>query len=172
MGLEYDYGGDGGGTVFATGAFARPIGDLARTAGRIDEAIRLYRLAIDMDARIGAAPFLALGRLGLAKALVAKGETTEVGVLLTDADREFHRLGFDARLAESAAIRARWATSNPLSVRENEIAGLVGNGMSNRAIAEQLVLSERTVETHVRSILTKLGLANRREIAQWWLKRT
>ncbi|ONF61948.1 LuxR family transcriptional regulator [Amycolatopsis keratiniphila subsp. keratiniphila] len=39
--------------------------------------------------------------------------------------------------------------------------------MSNRRIAEKPVLSERTVESHVRSILAKLGLANRTEVVAW-----
>lgn len=43
--------------------------------------------------------------------------------------------------------------------------------LANRQIAEQLVLSERTVETHVRSILAKLGYSTRTEIATWSLRR-
>lgn len=42
---------------------------------------------------------------------------------------------------------------------------LVAGALTNRQIAERLVLSERTVESHVRKILAKLGLANRTEIA-------
>jgi len=42
--------------------------------------------------------------------------------------------------------------------------------MSNRQIAQQLVLSERTVEAHVRSILAKLGFSRRTEIATWSLR--
>ena len=44
---------------------------------------------------------------------------------------------------------------------------MVAAGQTNRAIAETLVLSERTVETHVRNLLTKLGLANRTQVAGW-----
>jgi DNA-binding NarL/FixJ family response regulator len=62
-----------------------------------------------------------------------------------------------ARAAERAADR--------LSPREREIAELVAGALSNRRIAERLFLSERTVESHVSSILTKLGLSNRTEIA-------
>ena len=52
------------------------------------------------------------------------------------------------------------------------MAALVARAMTNRQIAEQLVLSERTVETHVRSILAKLGFSTRTEIATWSLRRT
>jgi DNA-binding NarL/FixJ family response regulator len=52
-----------------------------------------------------------------------------------------------------------------LSKREVEVAALVAQGNSNRAIAEQLVLSERTVENHIASIFTKLNVRSRAEIA-------
>jgi DNA-binding NarL/FixJ family response regulator len=51
-----------------------------------------------------------------------------------------------------------------LSPREREIVGLVLMAHTNKEIAARLVLSERTVETHVRSILAKLGCANRTEL--------
>ena len=51
------------------------------------------------------------------------------------------------------------------------MAALVARAMTNRQIAERLVLSERTVETHVRSILAKLGFSTRTEIATWSLRR-
>jgi DNA-binding NarL/FixJ family response regulator len=54
-----------------------------------------------------------------------------------------------------------------LTEREREIAGLVSRGMANREIAEKLVLSVRTVETHVSRVLTKLGLRTRGELTVW-----
>lgn len=58
-------------------------------------------------------------------------------------------------------------TRGRLTAREREIAGLIARGKSNRAIAEQLVLSERTVENHVSHILSKLDLDSRTQIATW-----
>lgn len=54
-----------------------------------------------------------------------------------------------------------------LTARELEVAALVGRGLSNRAIADHLVLGERTVETHVSNILAKLGFDSRAQIAAW-----
>jgi predicted ATPase/DNA-binding CsgD family transcriptional regulator len=54
-----------------------------------------------------------------------------------------------------------------LSKRELEVAGLVASGMTSRAIAERLFLSERTVESHLEHILTKLGFSSRAQVAGW-----
>jgi len=54
-----------------------------------------------------------------------------------------------------------------LTPRERDVARLLSEGKSNREIAEQLVLSERTVENHVGNILTKLGFNSRAQIAVW-----
>jgi DNA-binding NarL/FixJ family response regulator len=60
--------------------------------------------------------------------------------------------------------QARVSRLVSLTRREREVADLVVRALSNRQIADRLVLSERTVESHVRSILAKLGLANRTEL--------
>jgi DNA-binding CsgD family transcriptional regulator/tetratricopeptide (TPR) repeat protein len=54
-----------------------------------------------------------------------------------------------------------------LTPRERDVARCLSEGKSNREIAAQLVLSERTVENHVGNILTKLGFNSRAQIAVW-----
>jgi len=145
---------------------------------RVAEAISRYTDGIEMNARIGARPFLALSRLGLAKALAAgadPGDLPTARALVTEAAAEFRRLGLPGPLAAADALLARTdaaaRAANPLSPRETEVASLIALAMSNKQIAERLVLSERTVETHVRSILAKLGYSTRTEIATWSLRR-
>jgi len=58
-------------------------------------------------------------------------------------------------------------TPGNLTRREREIAMLIGQGKTNGEIATELVLSKRTVETHVSKILSKLGLTSRTQIMRW-----
>jgi DNA-binding NarL/FixJ family response regulator len=64
-------------------------------------------------------------------------------------------------------IHALTARADPLTQREREIARLVALGRSNREIAAELVLSERTVANHVQHVLTKLGSTRRAQITAW-----
>ncbi|GAA5162498.1 LuxR C-terminal-related transcriptional regulator [Ornithinimicrobium tianjinense] len=58
-----------------------------------------------------------------------------------------------------------------LTAAEDRICGLVAQGWTNRQIAEQLHLSERTVEAHVSAILRKLQMPNRAAAASWFTAR-
>ncbi|OLT02155.1 hypothetical protein BJF90_05300 [Pseudonocardia sp. CNS-004] len=51
--------------------------------------------------------------------------------------------------------------------REAEVLALVARGLTNAEVAERLVLSRRTVETHVASLLAKTGAVGRRELRRW-----
>ena len=62
---------------------------------------------------------------------------------------------------------ARAADSGPLGKRETDVARLVADGLTNKEIGARLFISERTVESHVRGILNKLGFHSRAQIAGW-----
>jgi DNA-binding NarL/FixJ family response regulator len=55
----------------------------------------------------------------------------------------------------------------PLSKREQEVALLMARGLSNREIAEHLIIGARTAESHAANVLTKLGLNSRAQVAAW-----
>src|SRR6185437_17134209 len=59
------------------------------------------------------------------------------------------------------------AHRGPLTRREQDVAVLVARGLSNGEIAGELVISVRTVETHVQHITDKLGVGTRAQIAAW-----
>ena len=59
----------------------------------------------------------------------------------------------------------------PLTAREEEVAALLAQGLSNRAIAAKLVISPRTVDGHVERILAKLGFTARTQVAAWFAAR-
>lgn len=61
-------------------------------------------------------------------------------------------------------------TEEPLTIREMEVIRRIAEGLSNQEIAERLVISERTVRTHVTNILGKLHLANRTQAALYALR--
>jgi non-specific serine/threonine protein kinase len=65
------------------------------------------------------------------------------------------------------APRARAASPDLLSEREREVVALLARGYTNRQIAEQLIVSGRTVDGHVAHIFAKLGLSTRAQAAVW-----
>ena len=73
-------------------------------------------------------------------------------------------------LQRSARQPALPPTEEPLTEREVAVLRLVAKGLSNQEIADQLVVSERTVRTHVSNILDKLHLANRTQAALYALR--
>jgi DNA-binding CsgD family transcriptional regulator len=63
-------------------------------------------------------------------------------------------------------------TTESLSPREWDVLKLLSDGLKNREIAETLIVSENTVKTHIKSILTKLSLKNRTQAAAYALLET
>ncbi|MGH8240684.1 MAG: response regulator transcription factor, partial [Steroidobacteraceae bacterium] len=63
--------------------------------------------------------------------------------------------------------RRRADTATGLTKRERQVAGLVAQGLTNKAIAAELVISQRTAQGHVEHVLAKLGFTSRAQIAAW-----
>jgi DNA-binding CsgD family transcriptional regulator len=109
-----------------------------------------------------------------------RGDRDSARSAFTRADELYDRLGANWDLAHlraqlrqhgirrgpRAKHRQAQAGWNSLTPTETKIAGMVAEGMSNRTIAEHLVLSPRTVGTHVSHILAKLGVRSRIDIAR------
>ncbi len=76
-------------------------------------------------------------------------------------------LGSLPKLPAATPARLAKQASGGLTGRESEVAVLIAAGKSNREIAEELILGERTIETHVGNVLSKLGFSSRSQIAAW-----
>jgi DNA-binding CsgD family transcriptional regulator len=164
----------GAGTVFYGGSVARMTGELDLGCGEYAAAVPHFEEGLRVDSLLGARPYVARGRLGLARALSASGDparAAELAHAATAGARHLDMPGLqraaDEFLADAAA-KAR--AEDPLTAREREVAELVAQALSNREVARTLVLSERTVESHVRSILAKTGLTSRTELTRWYLQ--
>ncbi len=126
------------------------------------------RAAVAMTRATGSPPFEAAAELATARLLLAQGQPAKAH--LDAAVRIARPLGMAPLVAEAQALRdaARRDRRPVLSPREQQVAGLVADGLSNRQIATRLHLSERTAENHVAHILTKLGFDSRARVAAWY----
>jgi DNA-binding CsgD family transcriptional regulator len=97
--------------------------------------------------------------VGLARRQLGDDDTAQLE--LDGARNVFVELGAlpDVALLDRLAGSAR--EDSGLSPREHEVLRLLATGRTNRAIADQLVLSERTVDRHVSNIFAKLGVSSR-----------
>jgi DNA-binding CsgD family transcriptional regulator len=75
------------------------------------------------------------------------------------------------RRLTSSPRRSAKRSFGGLTEREREVAAFIAQGKINREIAETLVVGERTIETHVGNILSKLGFTSRRQIAAWAIEK-
>jgi len=115
--------------------------------------------------------------LGVPWALRVKPDMARARAALSEADAEAAwRTGLATPPAEVVArLRRQWspqttsrkALAGGLSRREMEVAQMVAAGMTSKSIAERLFLSERTVESHIEHILTKLDFNSRAQVATW-----
>ena len=128
-------------------------------------ALRVTAAAVSVRVRVhGAFPGFFGERMQRIKA-------AREAALGTDAERiwaEGTRLTVDDALALAFSMpRPRPRAPAGLTARELEVAELVADGHTNKAIAAELQLLVRTVESHVRHVLAKAGLTNRTQLATW-----
>ncbi len=161
------------GTAIAAAVVATARCAVLLERGRPDEALAAATAAREAarDAPLAeASALLAEGR-----ALAAAGRRPEAIETLIAAESRFD--GFGARRLRDQAARdlrrlghrvrrPSGETDSGLTEREREIALLVAAGRTNREVAEQLVLSTRTVEAHLRNVYGKLGVRSRVELTR------
>lgn len=87
------------------------------------------------------------------------------GARMTEEEGVAYALG--AQLPGNGSSRRRAVASSELSPRESQVAALVGQGLTDREVAERLVISRRTAEGHVANSLMKLGFSSRAQLAAW-----
>ncbi|MDE3095661.1 MAG: AAA family ATPase [Chloroflexota bacterium] len=156
--------------------FASPALELGRAAalnGRWDESLAWLARAQQSALVHHAGPYAALAayEIGLVYGRRdAAGDAAASRRYLREAMRAFGHLEmrwYEQRAAEAIEAPVSGAACSPLSRRETEILRLVAGGKTNRAIAEALVLSERTVATHIAHIFGKIGVDNRSGATAW-----
>ncbi|HEX7276922.1 MAG TPA: AAA family ATPase [Acidimicrobiales bacterium] len=161
--------GDG---VLYLGPVELTLGRGAAALGHLDFAVDDLATAAGQADRAGAPGFVAEALYHLATTLLSRdgpGDIEGAAAAAHDADRLARSLGMAAYVERTRALVAHLTSSRPaaLSPREEEVAKLVAQGLTNRQIAERLIISERTAQNHVQHILVKLGFTARSQIAAW-----
>jgi DNA-binding CsgD family transcriptional regulator len=164
---------NGAGVGVYMGPVELQLGKAAAALGQLDAAVVDLRSAVESCAANGARGYGVEAAFELAVGLLrrdAPGDRDQALVLLDQTSPEAERLEMAPFIRRIAGLRAELPATDPgspLSRREQEVAQLVARGLTNRQIAEELFVSERTAENHVQHILAKLGLSNRTQIATW-----
>ncbi len=162
----------GAGVVAIGGSVQSALGVAAAAMGRLDDGVRHLRAAIEINERAGLPPSTASAQFRLAGVLATRrrtGDREEAAALAALALATAVQLGMvpARRRAQGLADSLAGTDAGPLTEREQQIAMLVSQGLTNRQIAAIAHISERTAETHVRNILAKLSFSSRAQIAAW-----
>lgn len=154
------------------------LGEISRTTN-VSEAVNHFRLALEHLNVYEGSLLACRVKLELARTL---RDTDKAGAITwaKAALAGFERIGaaHDAdetngllrEMGASVKVNAR-AGDRLLTTREAEVLELLSHGLSNREIAERLVVSAKTVEHHVGQVLGKLGLRNRSEAAAYFINK-
>ena len=149
-------------------------GAVALARGDARGAIDALRRGQDVWARVGAPYLSARIRLLVARAFRALGDEDGAVLELDAAKKVFLQLGAapDVRAALQMAADSTTAARSALkkhglTTRELEVLRLVASGKTNKAIAGELFLSEKTVDRHVSNIFGKLNVSSRAAATAW-----
>jgi tetratricopeptide (TPR) repeat protein/DNA-binding CsgD family transcriptional regulator len=171
--------------AFAYGPALTLQGQALTLQGRLDEAEQVLHRARTMYTTYGIAQslwkiHLALGKLYLAAGrpdeaeeafAAARAQVDELAATLTDEElRETFRRRANTVIPPAQPLTPRQAAKEEfggLTRRKRQVAAVVAQGLSNQDIADELVVSVKTVEAHVTRILSKLGFSSRAQIAAW-----
>jgi DNA-binding CsgD family transcriptional regulator len=160
----------------ATARLADGLGLIAASEGRPCDAASAFGRAAASWRELGMPYEEARARRQLAASLLQAGDRalqTDARAELAAARAIFETLGALRELAAvDALIQAHYppppvARRTELTRRERQVIALLAHGYSNRAIAEALVISEKTAEIHVSNILGKLGFSSRAQAAAY-----
>jgi DNA-binding CsgD family transcriptional regulator len=147
-------------------------GAVALAEGDARGALEPLRRAQEIWARVGAPYLSARIRVLVARACRALGDLDGSTLELQAARKIFVQLGAATNVAAvdamtAAAAPPREASTHGLSARELEVLRLVASGKTNKAIAGELFLSEKTVDRHVSNIFVKLSVPSRAAATAW-----
>ncbi|MFD6401349.1 AAA family ATPase [Nocardia sp. NPDC060249] len=154
-----------GAAAFARADYAAATGDLAAAAASTEVAIAAFARAGMVVSRAQAELFAGViaGRSGDFGAATSRFASARAAFVVTGAIRLLDEVTTEQRRLAGAR---RVGTPAALTGREREVAELAAHGHTNKAIAEHLYLSPRTVEDHLGRVLRKLGLSSRAGIAR------
>ena len=140
---------------------ARARGAVELVTGEPEAALVPLRRAAGLWRRLEAPYEAARARELVGLACAALGDDDAAALELDAARSAFEKLGARADLARIDARTGTAAGAHGLTERELEVLRHLASGETNRAIADRLVLSERTVDRHVSNVFAKLGVSSR-----------
>ncbi len=148
---------------------------VASSRGQSERAVRLFGAAEALGEAMGTpqapsnraafAPDLADARRRLGEGAFAAAWAGGCAMTLDEATA--YALAGEAEGATPDQRPSAGRQRSPLTRREREVASLIAQGSTNHEIADELVVSQRTVEAHVANILAKLGFTSRAQVAAW-----
>jgi DNA-binding CsgD family transcriptional regulator len=155
----------------------RELGDAATLIGEPRSARGYYLQALEATTKIRFRPEMVLTHLHLAELMHQEGDDAGAVEHLGIAIPELRDMRMVPVLERGLWLLELVRPTNPapptanspvLTARERAVARLLAGGRSNREIADLLVITEGTVEVHVKHILSKLGFRSRTQIATWF----